>query len=46
MPLIRRWPRQCGEIEEDEKSEDDAYLLFDWSAIVRRYKKTNGKKKV
>jgi plasmid rolling circle replication initiator protein Rep len=35
-----------GEIEEDEKSEDDAYLLFDWSAIVRRYKKTNGKKKV
>jgi len=35
-----------GEIQEDEKSEDNAYLLFDWSAIVRRYKKTNGKKKV
>jgi plasmid rolling circle replication initiator protein Rep len=33
-----------GEIEEDEKIEDDSFLLFDWSAIVRRYKKTNGKK--
>ena len=33
-----------GEIEEDEKSEDESLLLFDWSVIVRRYKKTNGKK--
>jgi len=33
-----------GEIQEEEKSEDDSFLLFDWSAIVRRYKKSNGKK--
>jgi plasmid rolling circle replication initiator protein Rep len=32
-----------GEIEEDEKCEDDGYLLFDWSIIVRRYKKSKGK---
>jgi plasmid rolling circle replication initiator protein Rep len=33
-----------GEIQEEEKSEDDCLLLFDWSTIVRRYKKSNGKK--
>ena len=33
-----------GEIQEEEKTEDDSLLLFDWSAIVRRYKKTKGKK--
>jgi plasmid rolling circle replication initiator protein Rep len=32
-----------GEIQEDEKTEDEAYLLFDWSAIVRRYKKAKSK---
>jgi plasmid rolling circle replication initiator protein Rep len=31
-----------GEIQEEEKSEDDSFLLFDWSAIVRRYKKSKG----
>jgi plasmid rolling circle replication initiator protein Rep len=30
-----------GEIQEEEKSEDDFFLLFDWSTIVRRYKKSN-----
>jgi hypothetical protein len=33
-----------GDIEEDEKTEDDTYLFFNWSTIVSRYKKTNGKK--
>jgi plasmid rolling circle replication initiator protein Rep len=33
-----------GEIQEEEKSEDDSFLLFDWSAIVRRYKKAKSKK--
>jgi len=33
-----------GEIQEEEKSEDDSFLLFDWSAIVRRYKKAHTKK--
>jgi plasmid rolling circle replication initiator protein Rep len=33
-----------GDIEEDEKIEDDTYLFFNWSTIVSRYKKTNGKK--
>jgi len=33
-----------GEIQEDQKTKDDCLLLFDWSAIVRRYKKTNRKK--
>jgi plasmid rolling circle replication initiator protein Rep len=33
-----------AEIEEDKKSEDDSFLFFDWSAIVRRYKKTKSKK--
>jgi hypothetical protein len=33
-----------GEIQEEEKTEDDSFLLFDWSAIVRRYKKSKGKK--
>jgi len=33
-----------GEIQEEEKSEDECSLLFDWSAIVRRYKKSSGKK--
>ena len=33
-----------GEIEEDEKSEDDAILDFVWSSVVKRYKKGNGKK--
>jgi len=33
-----------GEIEEDEKTEDDAILDFIWSSVVKRYKKGNGKK--
>jgi len=33
-----------GDIEEDEKTDDDTYLFFNWSTIVSRYKKTNGKK--
>lgn len=33
-----------GEIEEDEKTEDKFFLVFDWSAIVRRYKKSDGSK--
>jgi plasmid rolling circle replication initiator protein Rep len=33
-----------AEIEEDEKTEDESFLLFDWSSVVRRYKKGNGKK--
>jgi plasmid rolling circle replication initiator protein Rep len=33
-----------ADIEEDEKTEDDTYLFFNWSTIVSRYKKTNGKK--
>jgi plasmid rolling circle replication initiator protein Rep len=33
-----------GEIQEEEKSEDDSLLLFDWSAIVRRYKKAKSRK--
>lgn len=33
-----------GEIEEDEKTEDDAILDFVWSSVVKRYKKGNGKK--
>jgi plasmid rolling circle replication initiator protein Rep len=33
-----------GEIQEEEKTEDDSFLLFDWSAIVRRYKKAKSKK--
>jgi hypothetical protein len=32
-----------GEIEEDEKTEDDAILDFIWSSVVKRYKKGNGK---
>jgi plasmid rolling circle replication initiator protein Rep len=33
-----------AEIEEDENTETDSFLTFDWSAIVRRYKKGNGKR--
>jgi hypothetical protein len=33
-----------GEIQEEEKSQDEFFLLFDWSAIVRRYKKSSGNK--
>jgi plasmid rolling circle replication initiator protein Rep len=33
-----------AEIEEDENIETDSFLTFDWSAIVRLYKKGNGKK--
>jgi hypothetical protein len=33
-----------GEIQEEEKSEDDSLLLFDWSTIVRRYKKNSNVK--
>jgi plasmid rolling circle replication initiator protein Rep len=29
-----------GQIEEEEKTKDEVLLLFDWSVIVRRYKKT------
>jgi plasmid rolling circle replication initiator protein Rep len=34
-----------GEIEEDEKVEDDAFVSFDWSTIVRRYKKSASNKR-
>jgi plasmid rolling circle replication initiator protein Rep len=34
-----------AEIEEDEKAEDDAFISFDWSTIVRRYKKSASNKK-
>ena len=33
-----------GDIEEEEKTEDDTFLFFDWSNVVKRYKKGNGKK--
>lgn len=33
-----------GEIEEDEKSEDDAILNFIWSSVAKRYKKGSSKK--
>lgn len=33
-----------GDIEEDEKTDDDAILDFIWSSVVKRYKKGNGKK--
>jgi plasmid rolling circle replication initiator protein Rep len=33
------------DIGEEEKTEDDAYLLFDWSQIVRRYKKSGSQVK-
>src|SRR4028119_858957 len=33
-----------GEIQEEEKSQNEFFLLFDWSAIVRRYKKSSGNK--
>lgn len=33
-----------GEIEEEEKTEDDAILDFVWSSVVKRYKKGNGRK--
>jgi plasmid rolling circle replication initiator protein Rep len=33
-----------ADIEEDEKTDDDTYLFFNWSTIVSRYKKINGKK--
>jgi plasmid rolling circle replication initiator protein Rep len=29
-----------GEAGKDEKTQDDFFLVFDWSAIVRRYKKS------
>jgi plasmid rolling circle replication initiator protein Rep len=32
-----------GDIEEDENTEDSIFLLFDWSTIVRRYKKASSK---
>ena len=33
-----------GEIEEEEKTEDEAMLFFDWASAIRRYKKGNGRK--
>jgi plasmid rolling circle replication initiator protein Rep len=33
-----------AEIEEEEKTEDEAILFFDWASAIRRYKKGNGKK--
>jgi plasmid rolling circle replication initiator protein Rep len=33
-----------GEIEEEEKTEDEAMLFFDWASVIRRYKKGNGRK--
>jgi len=33
-----------AEIEEEEKTEDEAVLFFDWASAIGRYKKGNGKK--
>lgn len=33
-----------GDIEEEEKTDDDASYVFNWSPEVKRYKKGNGKK--
>ena len=33
-----------GDIEEEENTEDDTILFFDWASAIRRYKKGNGKK--
>jgi plasmid rolling circle replication initiator protein Rep len=33
-----------GEIEEEEKTEDEAMFFFDWASAIRRYKKGNGRK--
>ena len=33
-----------GEIEEEEKTEDEAMLFFDWASAIRRYKKGNDRK--
>jgi plasmid rolling circle replication initiator protein Rep len=33
-----------GEIEEEEKTDDEAMLFFDWASAIRRYKKGNSKK--
>jgi len=33
-----------GDIEEEENTENDAILFFDWASAIRRYKKGNGKK--
>jgi plasmid rolling circle replication initiator protein Rep len=33
-----------GDIEEDENTKDDIFLLFDWSIIIRRYIKTGSKR--
>ncbi len=33
-----------GEIEEDEKAEAESFVTFDWSIIVKRYKKTKDRK--
>jgi plasmid rolling circle replication initiator protein Rep len=33
-----------AEIEEEEKTEDESILFFDWASAIRRYKKGNGKK--
>jgi plasmid rolling circle replication initiator protein Rep len=31
-------------IEEEEKTEDEAMLFFDWASAIRRYRKGNGRK--
>ena len=28
-----------GDVEEEEKTEDEVNILFDWAEIIRRYKK-------
>ena len=33
-----------GEIEEEEKTEDEAMLFFDWASAIRRYKKGSARK--
>lgn len=33
-----------ADIEEEEKTEDEAMLFFDWASAIRRYKKGNGRK--
>ncbi|CAA9370596.1 Replication protein [uncultured Microcoleus sp.] len=33
-----------ADIEEEEKTEDEAMLFFDWASAIRRYKKGSGRK--
>lgn len=33
-----------GDIEEEEKTDDDVMLFFEWASVIKRYTKGNGKK--